>query len=638
MAEKRISNNGNCYQCGKTFGKTAMKNHVLKEHNIGDEESFLLKIESAYFKDYWLYIDIPKSKKIEYIDKFLRNIWLECCGHLSRFATSYNSRSDIGKTRTVGSFNAGDEIYYEYDMGTTTALYIKFISEIKRPKQTNSVRLLARNEAPALKCGVCGNTAEFICTECMYDPDESIGSLFCEKHSEQHDHNDMMLPLVNSPRNGECGYDGEQDFYGFTGDLKCDRETSIGKIRRYEWVKTEENDKLNDKTKDTGGFEMIKSNQGSKTENAVNMGMESLLEKLFLGDLNESDLTDDNLFEMFGEFKNNLAIQGKPFFTLKELLHRHTITDLRNLAGMLEIKNYSKLKKDEMIAVIINEIVRTEKLENVFSILPDKDFKLFNDILDKDYFITDENIFQNIFILSAHIFMVFDFEEEYYCVIPREIKEAYKTFANESFLEKRKAIQNLSKYARAAVNLYGIIKTEDFTDIFNSYNNSKKDCENTEKGLDMLSLNGEQYGILNGYLIHGSLYDSTEVSDFVKHLEDLKKNKPYYIPSDEEFIRYENPDYYEETAEVKKFKEHLKKNGFKDAEELEEVILEIMWSMKNGLDKPLDFIRILTETGFEFKSQSMAKKAIESAMEMYSNTRIWINNGYTPNEMGNIEK
>lgn len=142
---------------------------------------------------------------------------------------------------------------------------------------------------------------------------------------------------------------------------------------------------------------------------------------------------------------------------------------------------------------------------------------------------------------------------------------------------------------------------------------------------------------MNGYLIHGSLYDSAEVSGFVEHLEDLKKNKPYYIPSDKEFLKYENPDYYEETAEVKTFKEHLKKNGFKDAEELEEVFLEIMWSIKNGLGKPLDFIRVLNETGFEFKSQSMAKKAVESAMAMYNNTRMWTNNGHTPNEAGNLK-
>ena len=634
MAEQRISKNGNCYLCGKTFGTTAMKNHILKEHDNGEEDSFLLKITSAQYKDFWLYIDIPKSKKIEYIDKFLRNIWLECCGHMSCFTAAYNSRGNIGKTRTVGSFNTGDEIYYEYDMGTTTALYIKFIGEIKRQKQINSVRLLARNIAPDLKCCMCGSLAKFICTECMWDEDETVGSLFCEKCFEKHEHDDMLLPLANSPRSGECGYTGEQDLYGFTGDLERDRETSVGKIRRYEWVYTGDDD-----VDDIDDVKEEKKAVINKTSPNPNSDMTTILEKLLSGDLDESDLTDDNLLELLGEFKNELAIQGKPFFTLKELFQRHTITELRELAEMTGLKNYSKMKKDELISEIVNEFVKSEKLENIFSVLPEKDFVLFNDMITKDFFIIDESIFQNIFVLSAHIFIVFEFENEYYCVIPKEIKEAYKSFNAESFLEKRQKVQKLSAYAKSAVNLYGIIKIEDFADIYNRYNNSNKDCENcedfkdTEKILDIISLSGEVYGILDGYLIHGSLYDSPEVGNVVKHLASMKKNKPYYIPSKEDFLQYENPDYYEETPKTKEFKEHLRKNGLKDEEALTEVFLEIVWSIKNGLGNPLDFIRILNETGFEFKSQNMAKKAMEFAMDMYGNTRMWSNNGHTPNEM-----
>ena len=228
MKEKR-TNNGNCYLCGKTLGKTALKNHILKEHDHGEEESFLLRVDSAVFKDYWLYIDMPKSKKIEYIDKFLRKIWLECCGHMSQFHRA-------GKARKIGDFAEGTELHYEYDMGTTTELSITFICKINRPKQIPAVRLLARNEPPNLNCSVCGEPAKFICSECMYNPDEAVGSLFCEKHAKKHEHDDMIMPITNSPRSGECGYDGENDFYTFTGNLEHDKRTSVGNIRKYHWV------------------------------------------------------------------------------------------------------------------------------------------------------------------------------------------------------------------------------------------------------------------------------------------------------------------------------------------------------------------------------------------------------------------
>jgi hypothetical protein len=36
--------------------------------------------------------------------------------------------------------------------------------------------------------------------------------MFCDAHTEEHaedlDHEEMMMPIVNSPRTGMCGYDG----------------------------------------------------------------------------------------------------------------------------------------------------------------------------------------------------------------------------------------------------------------------------------------------------------------------------------------------------------------------------------------------------------------------------------------------
>lgn len=49
-----MASRGNCYLCGAELGKTAIKNHILKRHNIegGKQECRLLKFEGAYEKDY----------------------------------------------------------------------------------------------------------------------------------------------------------------------------------------------------------------------------------------------------------------------------------------------------------------------------------------------------------------------------------------------------------------------------------------------------------------------------------------------------------------------------------------------------------------------------------------------------------
>ena len=54
----------------------------------------------------------------------------------------------------------------------------------------------------------CDRQAEWLCVECMYEPDDS-GQL-CEEQVDSHPHAayDEPRPLVNSPRTATCGYEG----------------------------------------------------------------------------------------------------------------------------------------------------------------------------------------------------------------------------------------------------------------------------------------------------------------------------------------------------------------------------------------------------------------------------------------------
>lgn len=209
---------GNCYLCGEELGKTAMKNHLLKAHGepAGEQECYLLRIEGAEYKDYWLYADVPAEKSLSAVDTFLRKIWLECCGHLSAFHGA--GRSEIAMSRKLSSFSVEDRILHEYDFGTTTETVVTVAGMMRRKSQRGIVRLLARNIPPEFECGECGAPATFICPECRYT---ETSSYFCDECAEMHesDEDHRMLPVTNSPRNGECGYEGELDIFNFNPDM-----------------------------------------------------------------------------------------------------------------------------------------------------------------------------------------------------------------------------------------------------------------------------------------------------------------------------------------------------------------------------------------------------------------------------------
>ncbi len=229
------STKGNCYLCGAELGKTAMKNHLLKDHDSeSGQECRLFRIEGAYDKNYWLYVDIPVDKTLNVLDKFLRKIWLECCGHLSEF-------QGAGKSTRVGRFSEGDQFLHLYDFGSTTETLITVMGTTWRPPQKEAVRLLARNVPPQFSCNKCGALAEYVDAEGLW-VDES--PFYCAKCAGKYADEDMLLPVTNSPRMGVCGYAGELDTFTFvqpSGAPASAPRTSARKGPRKELRKQPEN-------------------------------------------------------------------------------------------------------------------------------------------------------------------------------------------------------------------------------------------------------------------------------------------------------------------------------------------------------------------------------------------------------------
>ena len=210
--------NGDCYLCGENLSKTAMKNHLLKNHNEEKDgkECCLLKIEGGENKNYWLYIDVPLDKTLSAVDSFLRKIWLEYCGHLSVFNTETYEKIRSGIR--LEDLNAGEKFLHIYDFGTTTESTITVMGNIKRKPQKGIVRLLARNTPPVFSCAKCGKEADLVCGICLYESDNPF---YCFKCSEGHKcGSEMLLPVTNSPRMGECGYTGELDDFFFDPAVK----------------------------------------------------------------------------------------------------------------------------------------------------------------------------------------------------------------------------------------------------------------------------------------------------------------------------------------------------------------------------------------------------------------------------------
>jgi hypothetical protein len=335
---------GTCNFCGSTFDKGRMTQHLkfckqraamLKAVNDTDAEKmklFHLVAEGRDLPMYWMHLEMPADATLADLDDFLRDTWLECCGHLSEFRigkTSYMSQTEemmwdfgaIGDAAEVqgdedaeeealaedeeefeedelspldaitviverlnaelgpdltsvpaseieaklteilnteaeaahvslppevlpeigrlaqllhsGLFTSlmedpyqerdmdvelgevlkvGQKIQYEYDFGSTTELAVRVVGEregaMTEEEQGEVIKVMARNEAPVIACRECGKPATKVISGYFYAGDGAMCDACAKKNREDEE---MMLPVVNSPRVGVCAYTGEGD-------------------------------------------------------------------------------------------------------------------------------------------------------------------------------------------------------------------------------------------------------------------------------------------------------------------------------------------------------------------------------------------------------------------------------------------
>ncbi len=223
MSGKTPASDGKCSLCGNVFGKAPMTSHLksCKKKTSGSEtppktgkrKAFHLVVEGRHLPEYWMHLEVPAEATLEAMDRFLRDTWLECCGHLSEFEIEgsrylvepldFDDKPMDVKLKDV--LSPGMKFEHTYDFGSSTYLRLKVVSEEESALKRNEIQVLARNEPPVIPCDECGKPATQVCTQCMY-----VGEgWLCEECAAKHDCGEpMFLPVVNSPRVGVCGYAG----------------------------------------------------------------------------------------------------------------------------------------------------------------------------------------------------------------------------------------------------------------------------------------------------------------------------------------------------------------------------------------------------------------------------------------------
>lgn len=211
---KKLKSEGRCLYCGQLYDKRSIGKHLdthltqlATESSTPDALAFHVRVEAA---EMFLELLVDAKATLTTVDGYLRKIWLECCGHLSAFRPK-GSYDELAMSRQVGAvFSTGLVLDYEYDFGSTTALQLTVGASFPVGVPNNLV-LLSRNEPLEILCRTCNTKpATQICSVHLWEGTGFFCNGCAKKHAKQCDDfaDYARMPVVNSPRMGECAYEG----------------------------------------------------------------------------------------------------------------------------------------------------------------------------------------------------------------------------------------------------------------------------------------------------------------------------------------------------------------------------------------------------------------------------------------------
>lgn len=188
----------------------------------------------------------------------------------------------------------------------------------------------------------------------------------------------------------------------------------------------------------------------------------------------------------------------------------------------------------------------------------------------------------------------------------------------------------LDSYARAAVNLYGIISRDDFVDIFNKQNVDRTSSEELYILLLPLVLKDGWYCFYKEYIVHYMFFDNFDHADY---LLEHQADKPRYIPDKDEFLKYVIEDYTDNDHwwNVHRFMRAV----FGYSKDTSEGYAEVRDYITYG-DGIRELGSILDRHNLIFNGEKQLQEFINLIMLAKNNTRVWENNGHTPSEIDEI--
>lgn len=325
-----------------------------------------------------------------------------------------------------------------------------------------------------------------------------------------------------------------------------------------------------------------------------------------------------------------LPIRHAPCTKLRDILQLKTVAELRSLAGLHGVRRIYQMRKAGLVTAIFDAMLVQDRMENILFLLDGASWRQLLKVAECGSSESHGNsVNVDTVLLELCYLQAFLQGGVVTYVMPDEVRSAVLDLIEGGFQARKERSDLVHAYAMAAINLYGVIAKDDLLKIFNMQNRLALN----EEELDLVLL--RQIAQECGYVLLGTEIASEAFSyNQYRDIPDLLArvgNKPRYIPTKTEFLKYADPDYYEPTAYTQELEQYLRTSCHLDTQRLSELMIELHYAIV--LEAPMQrLLDLFVEYGVELSAGEL-HTIFKLLVELSNHTRLWSNNGHTPSEL-----
>ncbi|AWK50586.1 nucleic acid-binding protein [Clostridium beijerinckii] len=602
-----------CYYCNKELTERTIKRHMkncsemkksIYEKRIDDKEQrnqFIIAIKPKYAgNEYCIYLSMDGTLGLVHIDQFIRDIWVECCGHLSGFKIRNKFYQDNQmNTQLNDILNIDEKFEYEYDFGSTTCLVLDVVNIIEVPSSFSQIEIIARNHEIKHVCKICGAEAKYF----NYEKDE----WGCENCIDGDNDIIMEFDYCNSPRDGVCGYEGHKESENiYLPDNYNKYKISEKKIKKqddYENMLTYKDDFFNDLPNMEDGL--------------------------------------DDLISKSRKIINNIFIKGIYSFDIKELISGLSKDNIYDIAKYLGMNKISSLNKSKLIEKFINEYELL--IEERMSLFDEERYKFLKSYSDNGGVKAFEEIKEcdlekiGYFLQSGMLFSASK-NNQLLVLMPDVVQKLVKEKNNIQYRNMIKVNSETVNLYRGMNKAYGILELKDIKEIFKRYSPYKESTQSIQNNslyesqkhrIEDVIINAEDY--YREYEIKGTFFINCYIDNWVDLLKEIEQqiNVDYTMISKEDLLTMSDENYmYESNFGSTFIKEFL--SMFNMDEEILEGLMESLYLeiQENELD---DVVTEILEQ-LEDDNKEIKDFMCNSVGKFLRNIRLWKFKGANINE------